>query len=239
MVYGLFWRTLQDPTTTPYTMPISVIRCTVLWTNLSAEYFVTQRYIVQPNLKNMSNYLTFLQEWPGARAVATEVKESILRHLWYMTEECVAFTLFDEELPDSTRQQIAREISRTPRPQQFPPGKPVFPKYRVEQATHGELTLDSLVGPNSWLLFELLQTDGAWLGLPPRQWSANQDYAAASSIIHHLQVVNDGAERAIKDIQEYSDSARDGGHRGDIVLVSSSHRIKLKSFLKNEMENVL
>ncbi len=181
----------------------------------------------------------FLQEWPGARALAVEVKLSILRHLWYLTEELVVFALFDDKIQADDKLNIARKIINSPRPRHFAPGKPVFPTLRIQQATRGQLTLDSLAGRKSWLLFELLESDGAWLALPPNQWPANQDYQSMASVVHHLQVVNDGAERSIKDIQEYADTARDGRHRGEILLVASSHRIKLKAFLKNEMENVL
>ncbi len=57
--------------------------------------------------------------------------------------------------------------------------------------------------------------------------------------VSNLEVVNDSAERGIKDIQDYANSAQDGGHREKIAIVSSSHRIKLPEFKKNEMEEEL
>ena len=61
-------------------------------------------------------------------------------------------------------------------------------------------------------------------------------YVALCSILKGLAVVNDYAEHSIKDIQDYANASGDGDYRGDIILVSASHRIKLQSFLKNKME---
>ena len=60
-----------------------------------------------------------------------------------------------------------------------------------------------------------------------------------SAVIRDLAVVNDTAERCIKDIQDYANAANGGDHRGNIILVSASHGIKIPSFLKYEMEENL
>ena len=109
--------------------------------------------------------------------------------------------------------------------------KPAFPTHIIQA---GQSTLSS-IGPDSWLLFSLLGTDHAWLTLPPAQWSDNVHYAEMSAVIRDLAVNNDTAEHCIKDIQDYANAANDGAHRGNLILVSASHRIKIPSF-KNEME---
>ena len=43
-----------------------------------------------------------------------------------------------------------------------------------------------------------------------------------------LAVMNDTAERCVKDTQKLSIAALDGDHRRNIVLVSGSHRVKLR-----------
>ena len=96
-----------------------------------------------------------------------------------------------------------------------------------------------MVGPNSWLLFNLLDDDGAWLALPPDQWERSLSYQRMSKFVQYLAVVNDAAERGVKDVQDYANAAGDGSYREQIVLVANSHRAKLPSFLKNEMEEHL
>ena len=57
-----------------------------------------------------------------------------------------------------------------------------------------------------------------------------------AEIIHSLSVVNDTAERCVKNVQDFANAARDGTHRERIILVANSHRVKIPSFTKNEME---
>ena len=167
--------------------------------------------------------------------IAASVKQSITRHLWYLTEQLVIFGLFDADVEDTVKQTMAELLHRTPRPQAFPPGKPVFPAARLER----EPRLPILVGPNSWLLFNLLGMTGDWLALPPAQWHTIAEFRSMQDILNNISVVNDAAERGIKDITDYANAARDGTCRERIVLVSNSHRMKIPSFMKNEMNEKL
>ena len=73
--------------------------------------------------------------------------------------------------------------------------------------------------------------------VPLDQWEVDDDYQEMAKIIERLAVVNDTAERSVKDIEDYANAAHDGEKRGNIILVANSHRIKLPEFLKNEMGN--
>lgn len=81
--------------------------------------------------------------------------------------------------------------------------------------------------------------NGDWLVTPAAQWDTNPDYTRMKEIVTNLSVVNDAAERGVKDIQDYANVARDGSCRERMILISNSHRIKIPSFLKNEMEEHL
>ena len=125
---------------------------------------------------------------------------------------------------------MTEALLQIPRPRNFPVGKPDFP------VMTRDTSLESLVGPKSWLLFELLGARSDWLALPPHEWYQDQGYFNMAQVVRQLAVVNDAAERCFKDIQEYANAAQDGQHRENIMLVSGSHRIKVPGFLKNEME---
>ena len=131
---------------------------------------------------------------------------------------------------------MATQLHNTPRPQNFATGKPDSPTGII---TANIPTMEQFIGPKSWLLFHLLGNNGAWLTMPPDQWSTNQEYNDMRDIVTKLEVVNDVAERGVKDIQDYADAARDGAYRERIILVSNSHRIKLPGFSKNEMDEYL
>ena len=114
----------------------------------------------------------------------------------------------------------------------FEPGKPSFQVDLLD----AHATLASFIGPKSWLLFKLLGKDGAWLNLPVEEWDENIDYTQMCSVIQDLAVVNDTAERSVKDVEEFANSARDGDKRGKIVTVAGSHRIKIPEFKKALMD---
>ena len=64
----------------------------------------------------------------------------------------------------------------------------------------------------------------------------NGDYMEMVKVVNDLAVVNDTAERGVKDIEDYANQATDGVKRENTTLVSNSHRSKLPDFKKNEME---
>lgn len=167
--------------------------------------------------------------------VADEVQKSILRQMWYLTAECVIFSLFDPNTPDEEKRQISQKLLSFPRPPTFRIGKPVFP---VQVLTGNvNVSLSSFVGPRSWLAFQILHSDGAWLTQEPADWNSDEEYLRMEKILSSISVVNDTAERGVKDVEDYANSSKDSEHRGRIVLVSNSHRSRIPEFKKNEMEN--
>ena len=166
--------------------------------------------------------------------IADAVVRSLQRHLWYLTEELVVFGFFDSELDNEVQASMANALIRTPRPNQFEPGKPGFPNNLTDHPA-----MEQFVGPKSWLLFELLGNTGNWLQLPVDQWVFDNQYLDMKNTVNRIEVVNDAAERTVKDVQDYANAARDGGRREKIILVSNSHRVKVPIFQKNEMEEHL
>ena len=147
------------------------------------------------------------------------------------------FAFFDEKSDHTVKERMAASLLQTPRRVKFSPGKPAFPKELVEESEN--LQPYSLIGPNSWLLFELLHMDGNWLSLPSQQWAENEEFLQMANIVKNISVVNDAAERGVKDIQDFAECARDSFTRERMVLVSSSHRAKLPQFLKKDMDKIM
>ena len=52
--------------------------------------------------------------------IAIEVKTSIERHLWYLTELMVVFAFFDEKLDDKVKEAMAIKLIVTAKPVVFP-----------------------------------------------------------------------------------------------------------------------
>ena len=100
-------------------------------------------------------------------------------------------------------------------------------------------TIETFIGPRSWLLFHLVGIDSCWLNLPSEDWQNNAQFQQIENIVQDLAVTNDTAERAVKNVTDYANSANDGGQRGKIVEVVSWHHAKKKGYSKKDLENVL
>ena len=69
--------------------------------------------------------------------------------------------------------------------------------------------LSNFVSERSYLLFNLLGTDDlSWLEAPVALWKCCPSYIAVRDFVRDLLVVNDGAERGIKLMQELIDRTK-------------------------------
>ena len=106
-------------------------------------------------------------------------------------------------------------------------GKPQFSPNELMTSTP---RLDSFVGSRSWLLFDKLGAVGNWMSAEVVEWNEDDEYKMMLRVLKDLKVVNDLAERCIKDIQEYADLSKDSAHRNNILLVVSDHRGVFQDF---------
>ena len=113
-------------------------------------------------IHQMRQYIQF-------RAVTAEACiTSQANHGWYLTQQLVVFSLVDDDLPQEERRALAMALAKTKRPNFFPPGKPIFPRVTDNffWPNIGSMpNLSSLVGPNSWLIFERLG-----IGIVETEW---------------------------------------------------------------------
>lgn len=156
------------------------------------------------------------------------VQDSIMNHLWYLTEELVVFALFDIQLSEDERRAMAMKLWSIPTPTDFAPGKPIF----QEDLMIPDPKLASFVGRKSWLLFNKLNASGHWLQKDVADWENDME-----ACLKDLKVVNDLAERCIKDIQEYADQARDSQYQEDILIVATDHRGVFQDLRKQALAN--
>ena len=82
-----------------------------------------------------------------------------------------------------------------------------------------------MVTVRSYLLFNLLKLeDLTWLEAPVESWSSFPSFIRARDFIDQLQVVNDGAERGIKLMQELIDRTHDETELQHLAQCVSHHR---------------
>ena len=59
-------------------------------------------------------------------------------------------------------------------------------------------------------------------------WSRSNDYNVAEQFVWGLTVVNDGAERCVYAITDFSQATSDSIYQEDILLIGNSHREELQ-----------
>ena len=180
-----------------------------------------------------------MRQYRQFRAVTAEACiTSQANHGWYLTQQLVVFSLVDDDLPQEERRALAMALAKTKRPKFFPPGKPIFPRVTDNffWPNIGTMpNLSSLVGTNSWLIFERLGisiVETEWLNLEVDQWESLSGYLKFRKFVRGLTVVNDPAERAIKLIQDFVECSHDEELRQDTMLAVSDHRKKFPKATK-------
>ena len=63
--------------------------------------------------------------------------------------------------------------------------------------------LKDLTGPQSWLLFTLINEQPLFLCKPASQWEKDENYMRIKSQLIHLKVVNDFSERVLGLVTDY------------------------------------
>jgi hypothetical protein len=174
------------------------------------------------------------------RDIAQAALTSVRRHLWYLCPELVVLALFDDFTTYDEKQMIAVTLFHTPRPNAFATGKPGQPNFDpvAVHLTDDKPSLAAFINERSWLLFSLLDSPAEWLGDDPAIWPDNHDYIACKMFCQDLEVVNDPAERAVKDVADCAQMTRDPAHRDTIIMVRSDHRGRVANLKKANLNLV-
>ena len=98
----------------------------------------------------------------------------------------------NQNISVKTKEEMAKTLLQTTQPEVFRTGKPLF--VHIDQSPK----LFDLIGPESWFLFTALNISHDWLSLPCREWETSGDFCYARDFMRTVKVVNDAAERGVK-----------------------------------------
>jgi hypothetical protein len=165
--------------------------------------------------------------------VADAARTALQRHLWYVTEELAPFALFSPLVSDSDKKEIVQQLMKSKDDAPLVRGVPKFPNLIAST------TVPSLIGRNSWLLFNRLQSNTNWFQLPPEQWASDSDYQAIDMFVRHVHVVNDLSERSIKLITDFASTiTHDENQRQFLLQCVEQHRRTVSDFRKESLKNI-
>ena len=119
-----------------------------------------------------------------------------------MSEELVPLSLCDKGTPNPDKEAIVKAMLEAGRPQQFPLQKLIIKTHIPENHKRDVVGLHEFAGECLWLILEWLSIDTDWM-LFPSDWAGCQSFVRFKNLVDKLEVVNDCAERSVKDVTEF------------------------------------
>jgi hypothetical protein len=170
--------------------------------------------------------------------LAYQVLRSCYRHMWYLTPQLVTLALTDRCLEDDMKEKMAKTIHSLER-KVLKTGKPTFPELPFG-ATVTRKDMSYLVGPESWVIFDLLGLSGPqdWLLAPASTWHTVSGFLMLEKFAEHLVVVNDLAERGIHLASDFIKRVESEEQRNALFQVVEDFRARVKDCTKKNLKLV-
>ena len=133
------------------------------------------------------NLFRSLQKFKSVDSKVSTITSAVLnRHAWYLTEELIPLSLFNEDLPLSVRTILATKI-----------GQITFAETEIRNPTpvNKKSELSDFVGERSNVLFKFLEIPVTFL--QNSYWHLMPEYDAVKKNISNLCPLNDSCERAL------------------------------------------
>lgn len=206
----------------------------------SATFLKSRLSSISPalDLNYWSMMHLYKEENPAAAKVAID---SVLKHLWYLTEEVVFLSIFDRQLDPVLRKGIVVKLLSFPRPKTFSPGNPKFISLKFDSIITYPDQLLNFVGSRSWLLFvslKLTEENFDWMHTEVENWEKISGYKKNGGIVRSFEVVNDCAERAVKLISDFKDVVVNFKEQEYLFQVIEDHRNLFRSFNKSSLKDL-
>ena len=142
------------------------------------------------------------------------------RHTWYLTEELVTFSLFNENISLEERTLLARKIHN----QQIPADEVEIRKPSLP-VIDNKSEITDFVGGRSRGLFDLLKIPLDFL--QDEEWHLLPEFTAAKNSLKNLTPINDSAERALALATRFNTHiTRDEESYQELLQVVEAHRKK-------------
>ena len=146
------------------------------------------------------NDLLFIKALYDYKGIDSEVAESVLRkfknHLWYLTPEICAISLFDKEVSIDIKRKMVEAMQENDEVNNGVP-KRLFINKMEDLENLRNKDIDYFINSNSLNLFNRFKINKDFLNLNVEEWSKNYDYLKGLEIFSNLRVVNDAAERGV------------------------------------------
>lgn len=152
--------------------------------------------------------LSFIKEIHEYRNFNKQISEIAIKkfckHLWYLSEECIALTLFDDDVSYAMKQNIVEKIKNIDNCDKETEN---LKRVHVRSSEINEFIrkeLHDFVTANTIDFFGRFGISPQFLQVDPLYWRDTETYQKAKDIVINIKVVNDTAERGVKLMEEYN-----------------------------------
>ncbi|XP_050525089.1 uncharacterized protein LOC126896389 [Daktulosphaira vitifoliae] len=162
------------------------------------------------------NDIRFLRKLHEYSKTNKDISEATIRkflnHLYYLNEECLSFTLFDQRVDDDTKLKMAKKLCEDIFDEEDEieeeietPKKLILKKGDIPFIFNDDdkTILVKLISKKSLKMFKRFNINSDFLKTHPNTWNNSANYKYGEEKIKNLKVVNDAAERGIKLIEEF------------------------------------
>ncbi|XP_015122332.1 uncharacterized protein LOC107044808 [Diachasma alloeum] len=156
------------------------------------------------------------------------------KHLWYLSEELIAFAFFDKNVSIEIKRKMCQALKthsafnseRNPRAIEI-----------KDQRAVQELDLDSFVNEKTINFFKILTIDSSFLDSDPTTWETREDFIKAFEIVKSLHVTNDIAERSVALVSEYNNLlTKDEDSKQRALLIVQKFREMSPNYTKDALK---
>lgn len=139
------------------------------------------------------------------RQVALAVLDKMRRHLWYLGEETIALSFFDDDVSDEQKRQMRVTFLAQPEcDESTTVNRLIVSAQHI--ASICEYDLHEFITENTINFFTRYDISTDFLQKDPSEWNQIPEYQSAKEMLSKLQVINDFAERDVKLMKDFNKS---------------------------------
>lgn len=143
------------------------------------------------------------------KEIANACLSKFLNHLWYLSDECVAFSIFDNRLSTEIKRDIVAKINDLRLENELEEEDELSLKklsLKIEKVPEFLATNlpTSLFTKQSLNLFKRYGFNTTFFDIDPAGWEKDSFYILGKKLVDGLKIVNDSAERGVKLMEEYN-----------------------------------
>lgn len=164
--------------------------------------------------------------------ISAAAREVLERHLWYLSDELVAFALFSDKVSCDEKVGIIQKMNAAG-------------GCRSVRGDSSKLSIRATLGvfasERTLRTLTVLDIKDSFLQLPPETWGENNDYVQGKTCIKNLRVVNDTAERGVKLFEDYNNILSKNEEEKQFILhvVEQNRKIISTETSKKDLTNIV